>query len=70
MRIIARIVTVFALSLSLPKIIGIGPSIINPPIRLFSECCNIVKMIPENIKMKPINVTAAPNLRKSSDERI
>ena len=31
MSIIARIVAVFALSLSLPKIMGIGPSIITPP---------------------------------------
>lgn len=32
MRIIARIATVFALSLSFPKIIGIGPIIITPPV--------------------------------------
>ncbi len=31
MSIIARIAAVFALSLSLPKIMGIGPSIITPP---------------------------------------
>lgn len=32
MSIIARIATVFALSLSLPKMIGIGPSMITPPV--------------------------------------
>ncbi len=31
MSIIARIAAVLALSLSLPKMIGIGPSIITPP---------------------------------------
>ena len=31
MSIIARIAAVFALSLSLPKMIGIGPSMITPP---------------------------------------
>lgn len=37
MRIIASIVAVFALSLSLPKIIGIGPSIITPPLLTFDS---------------------------------
>ncbi len=32
MSIIERIATVFALSLSLPKMIGIGPSMITPPV--------------------------------------
>ncbi len=32
MSIIARIAAVFALSLSLPKMIGIGPSMITPPV--------------------------------------
>ena len=37
MSIIARIAAVFALSLSLPKIMGIGPSIITPPALIFDS---------------------------------
>ncbi len=37
MSIIARIAAVFALSLSLPKMIGIGPSMITPPVLILDS---------------------------------
>ena len=53
-----------------PKAIGIGPSIINPPIWLLAGCWNVVRITPNNSMMKPINVTVAPTLRKSSHIRM
>jgi hypothetical protein len=48
-----------------PKTIGIGPIIISPPIWLFAGCCIMVRTVPSNNIIKPINMTVVPTLRKS-----